>query len=277
MRTSAETIPESRSDLPAPVVRPQTFRNNFLADVRIDHGPRDLYSRLFLRGDTLLRERGINLSFAPIDGLLQVNRENRDSWRVLYPVFNPEFGGMTPENSFVLLGRNASGKVIAAQGARVYDLGSKSFKEVTEELRLFYSDPERQQQPGESITITAPTAYRLYNKVIFSGAVWYHPEYRRQGLTSILPRLSKAVALTRWDTDMLLSFMAEDVVAGGTAPRAGYRHIEWEVIQRKSLLGDLRLALIYSSRDELHDYFQGLLNRPDAKVDAVVHERAAQQ
>lgn len=276
MRTSAEMSDDLASDFRAPVVQSQLFRNNFLSDVRIDHGPRDLLARLFLRGDTLLRERGINLSFAPIDGLLQVNRDNRDSWRNLFPVFNPEFGGMTPENSFVLLGRNAAGKVIAAQGARLYNLGSGTFKDLTEDLRLFYVDPDRQRQDGETCVITAPSAARFCGEVIFSGAVWYHPEYRRQGLTSILPRITKALSLTRWGTDITLSFMAEDVVAGGTAPRAGYRHVEWEVLMKRSLLGDLRLAMIYSDADELAEYFSGLLERPDTKVDTVVKERAAQ-
>ena len=249
MHTSARaSVPQARPvsapPVTAPAIHDQTFNQNFLGDVRIDHGPRQILSRLFLRGDTLLRERGINLSFAPIEGLLETNRANQDSWRALFPVFNPELGGVDASNSFALLGRNASGKVIAAQGARLYRLGERTFREETESMRLYYTDPERQAMPGESLTITAPSTETFTGDVIFSGAVWYHPDYRRQGLTSILPRITKACSLTRWGSDITLSFMVDKVVAGGTAPRAGYQHVEWDVLMKNSMFGDARLALI---------------------------------
>ncbi len=273
MHTSARASASSLRAVPAPAILPQTFNQNFLADVRIDHGPRQLLSRLFLRGDTMLRERGINLQFAPIEVLTEVNQQNLDSWPPLFAVFSPELGGINNTNSFALIGRNASGKIIAAQAARFYDIGERTFREETESLSLYYPDPERQRLPGESCTITAPAAEAITGQFIYSGAVWYHPEYRKQGLTSILPRLTKALSLTKWGSDVTLSFMVDKVVAGGTAQRAGYRHVEWEILLRNSLFGDARLALIWSNAEELVDYFSGLLTPPEAKVDAVVDQR----
>lgn len=142
-------------------------------------------------------------------------------------------------------------------------------------MRLYYADPQRQCQPGETCEITAPSASRFTGDLIFSGAVWYHPEYRRQGLTSILPRITKAISLTRWGCDITLSFMVDKVVAGGTAPRAGYQHVEWEVLMKNSMFGDARLALIWSNAEELVDYFSGLLAPAEAEVDAVVDQRPA--
>ncbi len=275
MHTSARASASSLRAVPAPAILPQTFNQNFLADVRIDHGPRQLLSRLFLRGDTMLRERGINLQFAPIEVLTEVNQQNLDSWPPLFAVFSPELGGINNTNSFALIGRNASGKIIAAQAARFYDIGERTFREETESLSLYYPDPDRQRLPGESCTITAPAAEAIAGQFIYSGAVWYHPEYRKQGLTSILPRLTKALSLTKWGSDVTLSFMVDKVVAGGTAQRAGYRHVEWEVLLRNSLFGDARLALIWSNAEELVDYFSGLLTPPEAKVDAVVDQRTA--
>lgn len=275
MHTSARASVSGHRAVPAPAILPQTFNQNFLADVRIDHGPRSLLSRLFLRGDTLLRERGINLQFAPISALLDVNRQNQDSWRTLFPVFNPELGAVDASNSFALIGREASGRVIAAQGARLYRLGERTFKQETDSMRLYYPDPERQCMPGESCIITAPSAEAFTGDVIFSGAVWYHPDYRRQGLTSILPRITKGLSLTRWGCDITLSFMVDKVVAGGTAPRAGYPHVEWEVLMKNTMFGDARLALIWANANELVSYFSGLLTPPEAKVDAIVDQRPA--
>ncbi|MBN9266324.1 MAG: hypothetical protein J0I75_17490 [Hyphomicrobium sp.] len=251
MHTSARAAATTTTTVAAPAIHAQTFNHNFLADVRIDHGPRDLYARLFLRGDTMLRERGINLTFAPLEELLEVNRRNSDSWRSLLPIFNVEDGGFADENGFCLLARTSSGQVVAAQAARVYDLTGTSFKDETESLKLFYPDPDAQ--------------------------VWYHPSMRKQGLTSILPRITKALSQTRWDTDITLSFMAEEVVKAGTAPRTGYAHVEWaiDLIETPVSPGTVHSALIWSNRDELVDYFSGLLAPRDTKVDPVVHHRTA--
>ncbi len=277
MLTSARVAKSAPPTVAAPFVQTRTFTHNFLADVRIDHGPRDLYARLFLRGDTLLRERGINLTFAPLHELLEVNRRNSDSWRGLLPIFSVEDGGFTDDNGFCLLARTSDGQVVAAQAARFYDMTDSSFKAETESLRLFYPDPEAQRHNGEKIAVTAPSAEVITGPTVFSGAVWYHPSVRKQGLTSILPRLTKALSQTRWDTDVTLSFMAEDVVKLGTAPRAGYAHVEWaiDLIDTPVAPGTVHSALIWSSRDELIDYFSGLLTPRDAKVDPIVHHRSA--
>ena len=77
-------------------IRP--VRRNFLSDVVIDYGPRDVLSRLFLKADTELRSHGIQLSFEPPEVLLELNRQHRDSWRSLLPVFDAEIGGFNADN-----------------------------------------------------------------------------------------------------------------------------------------------------------------------------------
>ena len=49
-------------------------RRNFLSEVVIDYGPRDMLGRLFLKADNELRQRGIELSFAPPEALVELNR-----------------------------------------------------------------------------------------------------------------------------------------------------------------------------------------------------------
>ncbi len=277
MHTSARASVDQNRTISAPAIHRQTFNQNFLADVRIDYGPRPLYSRLFLRGDTMLRERGINLKFAPLEELLEVNRRNSDSWRPLLPIFDAEDCGFNDDNGFCLLAYTSSGQCVAAQAARLYDLTGTNFRNETESLRLFYPEPVAQRHEGERIVVTAPVAEAITGPTVFSGAVWYHPSMRKQGLTSILPRLTKAMSQTRWDTEVTLSFMAEEVVKQGTAPRAGYYHVDWSIdlIDTPVSPGTVHSALIWSSRDELIDYFSGLLAPLDTKVDAVVHNRSA--
>ena len=49
MHTSARATAAAAPAVSAPAIQRQAFSNNFLADVRIDYGPRDLFARLFLR------------------------------------------------------------------------------------------------------------------------------------------------------------------------------------------------------------------------------------
>ena len=76
---------------------------------------------------------------------------------------------------------------------------------------------------------------------------------------------------------MTLSFMAEEVVKQGTAPRAGYYHVDWSIdlIDTPVSAGTVHSAMIWSNRDELYDYFSGLLPLRDPQVDTVVHHRSA--
>lgn len=247
----------------------------FLSQVTIDYGPAELLGRLFLRWDTDLRKRGISLHFAPVESLMEVNRQNSDSWRPLVPIFDAEIGGFSEENGFCLLGRNQSGEIIAAQAARLYTLTDRTFKEESESLRLFYADPAKTAAPGEQCIVTAKSASKFTGRIVYSGAVWYRPDYRKQGLTSILPRLTKAYAFTKWYTDITLSFMIDDVVQQGTAARAGYPHVEWDVYLKNTPLGDHKGALIWANAQELINYFASYLGEADPQVDAIVYNRAA--
>ena len=93
-------------------------RPNFLSEVVIDFGPRDMLSRLFLKADTELRQLSIELSFAPVEAMVELNRLNRSSWRPLVPILDNTIGGYNVDNGFCVLGRNRNGEIIAAHGAR---------------------------------------------------------------------------------------------------------------------------------------------------------------
>ena len=61
-------ISSARTVTPNAAVSALERRRNFLSEVVIDYGPRDVLGRLFLKADTELRELGIELSFAPVEG-----------------------------------------------------------------------------------------------------------------------------------------------------------------------------------------------------------------
>ena len=254
-------------------------RPNFLSEVVIDFGPRDMLSRLFLKADTELRQLGIELSFADLDELVVVNRQNLDSWRPLLPIFDPQIGGVTPDTGFAMLGRNSRGEVVTAQAARLYTFPDTNLKKEMESLRLFYADPGQSALAGESLRVNAPSAANIDGRIAFVGAVWYRPDYRGNDLVNILARAVRACAFTRWYTDITFSIMADGLVKRGLASRAGYPHVEWGVEMRNTPVlrnGIIQAALVWTTAAEQLEFFSSYLTSR-AQVDPMVDDRAADQ
>src|SRR5712672_1365688 len=196
------------------------------AQLKIKYGPVGLLGRFFLWADTAARDRGVTLSFGSLQELSEANRGNSDSWRPLVPVFDEALSGVTPETVFVLIGRDKGGQVVATQAARLYDWPETSLKDEANSLRMFYADSVAASVRGDRCEITAPVAEKITGRVVFSGGVWYRPDFRGKDLATILPRISRAYAFTRWNSDFTIGWMADAVIAGGMAERVGYTKLE---------------------------------------------------
>jgi hypothetical protein len=222
------------------------------SQLRIEHGPINLLGRYFLMADTAARDRGVTLYFASMQDLVDINQANADSWRPLVPIFDAVLGGVTAETGFAIIGRDKEGQVVATQGARFYDWTNSTLLNEARSLRMIYADPDAAIARGDRCAIATPAAITISGRVVFSGAGWYRRDYRGKGLAHILPRISRAYALTRWNTDFTISFMGDAVLAGGMADRTGYTRIEPSCVDLvASPLGPLRCGLVWMPRHEL--------------------------
>jgi hypothetical protein len=245
--------------------------------LKVKYGPVGLLGRFFLWADTAVRDRGVTLSFGSLQDLVDANKANADTWRPLVPVFDEALGGATPETAFVLIGRNKDGEVVATQAARIYDWSKTSLKDEASSLRMFYADPDAAFARQDRCEITAPIAEKITGRVAFSGGIWYRRDFRGKDLGTILPRISRAYALTRWNTDFTIGMMGDAVVAGGLAERAGYTKIERNCIELvASPLGAMRCGLIWMQSDELLADLAAIMDRvPVPAVAARVAEDAS--
>ncbi|SDR45179.1 hypothetical protein SAMN05519103_03310 [Rhizobiales bacterium GAS113] len=223
-----------------------------LDGIELKHGPANLLRRFFSRADQETKGRGVSLSFASLDDLVEVNKSNSETWRPLFPIFNPNLSGITSETGFALLGRDSSGEVVVTQAARFYDWDDAClFDEVTS-LRMFYADTKAAFERGDRCEIATPIAHGISGHVVFSGGGWYRRDYRGKGFSVILPRISRAYAFTRWNSDFTISIMADAVVAGGMAQRCGYTNIELGTVDFVgSPLGAVRGALVWMGSKQL--------------------------
>jgi predicted nucleic acid-binding Zn ribbon protein len=220
--------------------------------LKVKYGPVGLLGRFFLWADTAAKDRGVTLFFATLQDLVQANKANSDSWRPLFPVFDPALGRITPETGFVIIGRDKEGQVVATQAARLYDWSDTTLKHEATSLRMFYADPDAALARGDRCEILAPAAKTITGRVVFSGAGWYRRDFRSKGLATILPRISRAYAFTRWNTDFTISIMTDAVVAGGMAERCGYTKVEHSSVEVvASPIGVVLGALVWMPADQL--------------------------
>ena len=246
-----------------------------LTQLTTSYGPKDLLGRFFLRADTAARERGVTLSFASLAELISANEENRDSWLPLFPTYDIRHNTIGPDEAFCILGRDPHGKVVAAHAGRLFNLTNTTFHDLAASMHLMYEDPDRSKRPGETCEVTATAARSIKGRVVFSGAAWYHPDYRGRQLSTIVPILSRAYAFTHWNIDYLVAMMSEGVVSGGMTQRTGYTNIDWDIRVANSPLGDVRFAFMWMEPAQLLEDVAKFVARLDGeRRDPLVQRRA---
>jgi len=261
----------------SPAVDParEGLRPSLVNEIVVDHGPRDLLGRFFLKADTAARDRGVSLSLGTFADLVETNARNTSSWHPLIPLFDPKNGSLGDDNAFCLVGRNPQGDIVATQAARLYRWPNTSFYEEARTLRLFYADPARMKMPKERCEISAESTKFVSGNVCFSGGGWYRRDYRKLNLSAILPRISRALAFTRWRTDYTVSVIAEKVIQGGMADRSGYTNVDWDLRMYDAPPGTVRCAFVWMETNQLLADLADFLARFDAQVDVRVDQRRA--
>jgi hypothetical protein len=220
--------------------------------VTLVHGPHRTIGRFILLADSAARRRGVYLSLEDdFEDLLALNEANREHWYPLSPSFDPRNGAVDAENGFWICGRNEDGEPVLTQVVRHYDMSKTTLAAELQSLRVFYGDPDRQSQTGESCATSAPTAPKIRGSVVYSGGTWFRPDFRGRGLASIVPRLGRSIALSRWNIDHAFSLVQRRLVEKGVARSYGFRSVEYAVDWRNSAAGaHLEFALVSIDQDD---------------------------
>jgi hypothetical protein len=267
------TKPAKKSSLSA-APHPQ-----LVTDITVEHGPVDLLGRLFLKADTAARRRGVTVSFGTFEELAEVNKKNRETWGTLTTMYDYRFcpKGLAPERAFCLLGRDVRGEVVATQAGRIFFLDEETLYDTATSLRMFYDDPDSMKATGERCEVTATVASTMRGVLLINGAVWYHPAYRKRQLSTIIPRISRAYALTRWEIDHSMGLMMEGPTKGGVINSLGYPHREYDLRLIDAPNGSPRCCLAWMHAGELLEDLGQFLVGFDAEVDAGVDQGYAQK
>jgi len=227
-------------------------KNRLPDQVDVAYGPQAIISRFILQGDREARDRGVYLSVEhDFEALNAFNKSQSATWYPMIPIFDPTYNDLGPDNAFWIAGRNHDGDIVTVQCARRYDWRDSDFKREFESLRFAYRDPDLERWPEECTFCNAPSGHRISGMVCYSGGAWYHPDYRGTGLASIIPRLSRTIAYSRWNTDFTISVVEPVLVDRGVVARYGYTQVEEGIDWLNSFRGHMfNICLIWMDRTE---------------------------
>lgn len=245
MQTNLQTFPEIETATVKPL----------LDSIQLKHGPAAQLGRFFLLANQAANNRGIRLQLhTDLESLIEVNRRMQPFWGApMVPIFDPAHSDLSPDNSFWISGHDQNGTVVATQAARFLDLTSSSAAAELESMRLFFARPEPHLAAGARCHVACPAAEQVTGHVAYSGGGWYHPKFRGCGLSRILPRISRALAHTLWDTDYTFSVVETVLVEKNVYRSYGYSRHSPSIRLTGSYREDLDLELIWMPREELFD------------------------
>jgi len=251
-------------------------QSTFSDDLVLTYGPIEKLGRFFLLAEERMNSLGLNLCFGSFDELAAANRAHSQTWRPLLPSFDPALSALDDDQAFCIFGRDINGNIVATQAVRLFTWTDTNFHAEAENLRLFYADPAAARGENERCSVSAESTRGIDGRVLFSGAGWYQPQYRGQGLGVLMPRIARLYALSRWYIDFAICIMAEGVVKGGFPERAGYRHVDWELsMQRMPVFreGTVRAAAVWMDTEAALQDLDDMLSRLESpQVDGSIQD-----
>jgi hypothetical protein len=222
----------------------------------IKHGPAQLLAQFVLAGDQAARGRGVRLRLRyDFSELLYLNRQRvaDGTWYPLMPMFNPEYSELLPENSYWISGEDDHGEIVTTHAGRVHFWPDTTLEQ--EANGMLYGGRQ-----GQSCQVTAPDAKMITGVVVYGGSAWVRPDFRRQRLSQLLPRIGRAYALARWPIDWGISIVAPALVDKGVAAGYGYKRVSYSIIFPGAPTGAIENALVSVSAAAAYDDFAAILS-----------------
>lgn len=216
--------------------------------VTVQDGPVEDIARFLLLADKTARDRGVRLRVRrDIDALMDLNRREvaKGNWYPLFPIFDPNQSAVDADNFYWISGTNDSGETVVAQAGRLLYWDEADV--ATQIARLLY--PNALHHPP--ILLEDGNLQGVSGTVCFSGSTWFHPDYRRLGLSRILPRVSRVFAFSQWTTDWTISVIKRELIELNIAAAYGYSDVQLGIHAPGHPLGDLDIGLVRMPRSEL--------------------------
>jgi hypothetical protein len=221
--------------------------------IQLRHGPVQQLGRFFLVADQAAYELGVRLQLhtdmASFNAAYQSVQMGRPV--SIFPVFDPRHNDLSAANAFWISGHDETGQVVATQAARFFDMTNTTVERELNSFRLLYADPAPAIAAGARIRVDCPPASTITGRVIFSGGAWYHRKVRGLGLSQIMPRISRALAYTQWNTACTFGLVEEALITKQVHRSYGYVRHSPSVKLANSYREDMDFEMVWMPRDEM--------------------------
>lgn len=138
--------------------------------------------------------------------------------------FGTRFFDLGPSTGFWLGARDADGKLVSMQAARVENLTGLTLADHwMQQQKRVYCDLGQEGELGEQ---KCPAAHMITGTVVYHGDMWLEQSRRGKDLGSILCRIGQLLVLAKWQPDYIYCFMSEALVQKGFSTGQGYFHMQ---------------------------------------------------
>ncbi|CAO3445680.1 hypothetical protein [Azospirillum argentinense] len=189
-----------------------------------------------------IKARGVVISVSDDwSGIQDINERSRNSWFELLP--RP-----ASAPSFWLAATDATGDVVATQGAVLLDCMNTSFGERLGDLTAFHD--EGRAPAGEWCFCASEAAFDTRGRVAFVVAGWVRPDWRGKGLFHPMASLMRLASWARWDVHWWAGLVDPETTSVWNAKGAGRRRLEPRptILYHQNGVGRLPLHLLRFSR-----------------------------
>ena len=234
-------------------VLPSFAGATLLDQIELRHGPIALLGRFFLLAEQAARNRGVSLRLhTDMASLAEIYPTVMPGRRLpVLPIFDPAYSELSLKNAFWISGHDESGAVVATQAARLFDMTQSTVEREFVSLRPFFAAPEQHLAAGMRCLVDCPPATEITGRVVYSGCAIYHPKVRGQGISRILPRISRALAHSIWNSDYTISLVENVLVEKKVHVSYGYtRHCK-SIKLRGTNRGDVDFELVWMPTSEM--------------------------
>ena len=251
-------------------------QRSLIDSIEINHGPVGMLGRFFLLADQLITDLGITINRASLADLAGLQSAHKSSWALFPPMLDVRLSAIPEDMSYALVGRNAAGDIVCAQGGRIYSTGDRSLADIVQDQSFFYATGSIPLLNAPRIALSAPSASVITGTFVYSGALWVRPDYRGQRLSRLLPRLSRAFALAHWNTRFTIALVSEQIAKSSLFEMYGYQKIEPKFSISGLMAQDMVGSLMWMDVDELTDDLARFLALERAQVDAAIANSSAE-
>ncbi|MEZ5773504.1 MAG: hypothetical protein R3D33_01980 [Hyphomicrobiaceae bacterium] len=245
---------------------------SFLADLTIDYGPSPFVGEFLLRADATVRSIGISLELAPLSEIAVHNaRVPARDWGPFSPILDTRVVKVPEGMGYCLLGRTRTKRVVVAQAGRIFDTANRSLQDMADDLSLYYgSEPFPGGEQPRFTLEDCPAARAIRGRFLYSGALWVHPEYRKLGLSALLPRISRVYALGTRNTQYTVTFVSDSIKQSKLMAQYGYPGSEgvYKIFYggRHTYTGSLSYLTTSQMLDETRAFESGALAQIDRRI-----------